>query len=97
MTPGEIIAAIALGITVMGFYIKLKIDIAKVQKDYVSIRKDFDEHKIINKEDRAAFIEQLDHYRKENREDHGKLFDAVTEMNKVFTELKVEIVKNSKK
>lgn len=97
MTPGEIIAAIALAITIIGFYIKLNVKIAEIVKDQLSMRKDFDEHKIINKEDRAAFIEQLEIYRKENRDDHGKLFNEVSKMTSAVNDFKVEVIKNMKK
>jgi len=89
----EILASLAFIFTVLGsfiyYYTKLNVKIAEIQKDNNSIRKDFEEHKKQNEKEFIGFNEEMEVYRKENREDHNEIKVALTDLAKVLTDFRI--------
>jgi peroxiredoxin family protein len=93
MTYTEILASVVFVVSILGsfiyYYTKLNVKIAEIQKDNNSIRKDFEEHKKQNEEKFTNFSEDMEIYRKENREDHKEIITTLNGMTKVLTDFRI--------
>ncbi|HEY5587560.1 MAG TPA: hypothetical protein VIK86_01240 [Candidatus Paceibacterota bacterium] len=89
MTISEIIALIALSMTIFVMFIKLNVKIAEINKDQLSIRKDFEDHKKDNDKDLSDMSLEMGVYRQENREDHLRILKSLEENAKIMTDLRI--------
>ncbi len=100
MTTAEILTTIAISIPLLGtfiyYYTKLNVKIAEINKDQLSMRKDFDEHKAENNHDFDAFKTEMIENRKENREEHREIMACMSKVSEELSNLKTVIIKNNK-
>lgn len=93
MTTSEILTIIAISIPILGtfiyYYTKLNVKIAEINKDQLSIRKDFEDHKNDNEKDFSGMSQEMEIYRKENREDHLRILKSLDENTKIMADLRV--------
>lgn len=79
MSTGEIVIAvltvISIILAILKVWIQSQTDFAKLQTQHLSLQNELREHK---QED----SERYERMRKENREDHGKLFDKIDEIKR---------------
>lgn len=97
LEASQIISLSALIITnaaaLIAVFVKLNVKIAEIAKDYISIKSDFEEHKLKNKEDIMELKQIALRDRIDNKDDHQRIVDELNHVNKSISDLRVDIIK----
>jgi len=82
--------------SLIGTYVTLSTRIADNTKDILTMRKDFEEHKIGNDRIFTEIKELLKDDRERNHDGHEKILDMVNSLKDSLNGIKIEIIKTIK-
>jgi len=97
METSSIISLIGMFITniaiIISYTIKMTNKIAELSKDGTSLRKDFEDHKIDNRETFYEIKQLLKEDRLINQDGHSKIMAIVTDVKDKLSDMRIDLLK----
>ena len=77
-------------------YTNFNVRIAEIIKDVLAIKRDMEDHKIVNKIEVKELKDMMQSDKMDNREDHLRILETLNKLSSVISDLRVDFAKNAK-
>ena len=77
-------------------YTNFNVRITEIIKDVLAIKKDIEEHKIVNKTEVKELKDMMQSDRMDNREDYLRILETLNKLSASIADLRVDLAKNTK-
>jgi hypothetical protein len=77
-------------------YTNFNVRIAEIIKDVLAIRRDMEDHKMVNKLEIKEIKDMMQSDKMDNREDHLRILETLNKLSSSIADLRVDLAKNTK-